>query len=350
MYVRSKAPLRISFAGGGTDVPPFPCAAGGAVVSCAIARYAYAGLIRRATEQPSAAPRSIQVGLFDRADGTGRPNADPFLDAVVNRFAPRDEFSTDFDVLSGCDAPVGSGLGRSSTVMVALVGLLNEYSRRGLTPPELAQLAYQIERKDLALAGGLQDYYSAVYGGLNYLTFTDSGVEVQPLAVSGQLLDELEDRLLLCFVNLTRDSGRIIEAQRDSLTVGNRTVFEAMTQQRGYADEMKRLFEAGKLAEAGELLHEAWECKKKFTSMISTPAVDEAYEIARKHGALGGKLTGAGGGGFLLLYCPMERRSDIATAMSRAGLRPEPVKLDNAGVRAWSADHGPTRTFEYGFG
>lgn len=350
MYVRSKAPLRISFAGGGTDVPPFPCDSGGAVVSCAIARYAYAGLVRSDVTRPAATPRSIQVGLFDRVECSGELSTDPFLDAVVRRFAPHDGFAIDFDVLSGCDAPVGSGLGRSSTVMVALVGLLNEYSREGMAPAELARLAYQIERQDLRLAGGLQDYYSAVYGGLNYITFSDAGVEVQRLAVSGQLLDELEDRLLLCFVNLTRDSGRIIEAQTSSLSSGNTATVDAMQQQRGYADEMKRLFEAGKLGEAGELLHEAWECKKKFTSLVSTPAVDEAYEIARKHGALGGKLTGAGGGGFLLLYCPMERRSEIATAMTRAGLRPEPVKLDNSGVRAWSSEHGPTRTFEGGFG
>ena len=268
----------------------------------------------------------------------------------MRRFDPESEFTHDFDVLSGCDAPVGSGLGRSSTVMVALVGLLNEYSRKRMGSADLARLAWQIERQDLKLPGGLQDYYSAVYGGLNYITFNDTGVEVQRLSISGELLDELEDRLLLCFVNLTRDSGKIIEAQTESLTSGNKDTVNAMRQQRAYADEMRRLFEAGKLGEVGELLHEAWECKKKFTPLISTQGVDEAYEIARKHGALGGKLTGAGGGGFLLLYCPLERRSEIATAMRRTGLRPEAVKLDNSGIRAWSADRGPTRTFELGFG
>lgn len=349
MYVRSKAPLRISFAGGGTDVPPFPAGTGGAVVSCAIARYAYAGLVRRDTSRPAPVINSVSVGLFDRA----KPDAgtsDLFLEAVARRFDATGELTTDFDVLSGCDAPVGSGLGRSSTVMVALVELLNEYTRKRVAQDDLARLAWQIERRDLKLPGGLQDYYSAVYGGLNYMTFNDTGVEVRRLSVSGQILDELEDRLLLCFVNLTRDSGKIIEAQTERLTSGNKRTVDAMRQQRSYADEMRRLFEAGKLGEVGELLHEAWECKKRFTPLVSTPKVDEAYEIARKHGALGGKLTGAGGGGFLLLYCPLERRSDIANAMSRTGFRPEAVKLDNTGVRAWSADQGPTRTFESGFG
>ncbi|MGH3971457.1 MAG: hypothetical protein ACRDTV_26005, partial [Mycobacterium sp.] len=350
MYVRSKAPLRISFAGGGTDVPPFPADTGGAVVSCAIARYAYAGLVRRDTVRPAQAMNSVSVGLFDRAKPDAVTTSDLFLEAVARRFNTTVEFTTGFDVLSGCDAPVGSGLGRSSTVMVALVELLNEYTQKRMAPTDLAHLAWQIERQDLKLPGGVQDYFSAVYGGLNYITFDNTGVDVRRLSVSGQLLDELEDRLLLCFVNLTHDSGKIIQAQTARLTSGNKSTVDAMRQQRSYADEMRRFFEAGKLGEVGELLHEAWECKKRFTPLISTPAVDEAYEIARKHGALGGKLTGAGGGGFLLLYCPLERRSDIANAMSRKGFRPEAVKLDGSGVRAWSADRAPTRTFESGFG
>jgi D-glycero-alpha-D-manno-heptose-7-phosphate kinase len=249
----------------------------------------------------------------------------------------------DFQVLLGCDAPPGSGLGRSSSVIVALLGLVNEYTEQRIEPAELARLAWQIERQDLGLPGGLQDYYSAIYGGLNYIRFDDSAVEVQPLSLGSGLLDDLEDRLLLCFLNQTRDSGKIIEAQTERVTSGNEETLAAMVRQRTYADEMRKLLEAGRLDDIGELLHEVWECKKNFLPLISSPFIDDAYAVARKHGALGGKLSGAGGGGFLLLYTPLDCRLEVATAMTKVGLRTDAVKLDQTGLRTWTVGPPPIR-------
>jgi len=332
--IRAKAPLRITFAGGGTDVPPFPELEGGCVLNATIDSFAWGSL--RPRQDGEIHIRSVDLGLSLSYKNGNQIALDGQLDLVkVALLKMGAHNSHGFDVFLHSDAPPGSGLGSSSALVVALVGLIKEFKNLPLTDYEIADLAYVIERKDLGILGGLQDQYASAFGGFNFTEFYKDRVVVNPLRISQGTINELEHNFLLCFTGTTRQSDQIIADQTQRYTSHDSETVAGLRQQKELAIEMKNLLLRGELNSFGELLHVAWESKKKFSPRITTPVIDELYEEARTHGAIGGKVIGAGGGGYMLLYCEFERKHDVVTALKKMGAVPTEFAFEARGVQNW---------------
>lgn len=334
MLIRVKAPLRISFAGGGTDVPPFPEQEGGLVLNATINKFAYGTLRPRKDRQIQIESADFGLRLNYGAD---EPLVlDGKLDlvkAAIRKLGDRN--STGFDLFLHANAPPGSGLGSSSTMMVALVGLLKEFKKLPITDYELAHLAYVIEREELGIKGGLQDQYASAFGGFNFIEFLGDHVIVNPLRISADIVNELEHNLLLCYTGMTRLSDGIIEDQKSRYQDNNPDAVQGLRMQKQLAVEMKNMLLKRKPHEFGALLHDAWEYKKKMSPKISNSLIDDMYETARKHGALGGKITGAGGGGYMLFYCLFERKHKVAEAIAKLGAQVTEFAFEPQGLQTW---------------
>lgn len=334
MVVRARAPLRLSFAGGGTDVSPFPATEGGAVLSATIDRYAYGSLTPRDDARISV--HSLDLGMSLDFDAGDEPSFDGRLDLVKAAVRRLGGTTTGFDLLLQSNAPPGSGLGSSSTMLVALVGLLREHHRLPLTDYEVADLAYQAERVDLRIRGGHQDHYAATFGGFNFIEFGER-VIVNPLRVQDSTLNELQLNLLLCYTGTTRQSSRIISDQSARLASGESETLEGLRAQKELAVTMKSALLRGELNEFGVLLGEAWKQKKRMSPLIATEFIEEAYEVAMRAGALGGKVTGAGGGGYILFYCDFARKHRLAEALTRMGGVVTDFAFEPQGLTTWRA-------------
>ena len=238
------------------------------------------------------------------------------------------------------DAPPGSGLGSSSTMVVALIGLLKHWRRLPLTHYELAELAFQIERKDLAIRGGMQDQYAAAFGGFNFMEFTSSGVIVNRLRIDPELINELQYNLLLCYTGRTRLSANIIRSQVDAYVRRQEDVLDTLDEMKQLTVEMKNALLHGRLTDFGHLLHEAWMNKKKLAKEISNSTIDTLYECARANGALGGKILGAGGGGYLLVYCEFHKKHVIAEELEKLGGQVVEFTFERHGVQTWEVKPG----------
>jgi D-glycero-alpha-D-manno-heptose-7-phosphate kinase len=333
VVVRSRAPLRLSFAGGGTDVAPFPETEGGAVLSATIDRYAYGSLTPRADRRISV--HSLDLGMSLDFDAGDAPSFDGRLDLVKAAVRRLGGDSTGFDLLLRSNAPPGSGLGSSSTMLVALVGLLREHHRLPLTDYEVAELAYQAERVDLRIRGGHQDHYAATFGGFNFIEFGER-VIVNPLRVKDSVVDELQLNLLLCYTGTTRHSARIIEDQSARLAGGELETLEGLRAQKELAIAMKSALLRGELPEFGSLLGEAWKQKKRMSPLIATDFIEEAYDVATRAGALGGKVTGAGGGGYMLFFCPFQRKHHVAARLTQMGATVTEFEFASRGLTTWT--------------
>jgi D-glycero-alpha-D-manno-heptose-7-phosphate kinase len=338
LVVRSRAPLRLSFCGGGTDVTPYPEERGGVVLSTTIDKFAYASIHPRRDSRFTI--HSIDFNRVARYPQVGRLPFDGDLDlikAVVRAFKPR----YGADLVVHTDAPPGSGLGSSSTLVVALVAALREWLNRPLTEYEVAELAYHIERVDMGIAGGKQDQYAATFGGFNFIEFLGDATIVNPLRVPAGAMRELEYRLLLCYLRQTRSSAHIIERQRASYVAGKREVVRSLDALKALTLEMKRLLLLGRIDDFGLALHEAWLSKKGLDRGISTAGVDTLYDRARRAGAIGGKMPGAGGGGYFLFLCAADRKHLVARALEGAGAQVVPFAFTHEGVTAWTSEVRP---------
>jgi D-glycero-alpha-D-manno-heptose-7-phosphate kinase len=242
-----------------------------------------------------------------------------------------------FDLFLHSNAPPGSGLGSSSTVMVTLIGLLKEYHGLPLTDYEIAALSHQIERVDLGLLGGMQDQYAATFGGFNFIEFGGDRVIVNQLRVADEMVHELEHNMMLCYTGATRRSDGIIEDQTRRLEEGGDTL-AALRSQKQLAVEMKDALQMRRPREFAGLLDRAWREKKRMSPKISTGHIDELYKAARKAGALGGKVTGAGGGGYMLFYCEFQRKHKVAEALTSMGAQITEFAFDQKGLTTWSMD------------
>ena len=331
---RSKAPLRLSFAGGGTDVPPFPAREGGVVLSATINRHAH-GLLRPRADRIIEV-ESLDLGVTDRFAVDETLVFDGKLDlikaAIAKLAAPEDE---GYDLQLRSNAPPGSGLGSSSALTVALIGVLMEYRRLPLVDYEIAELAYRVEREDLGIVGGLQDQYAATFGGFNFIEFHADRVIVNPLRIRAHVVNELEQNLLLCFTGKTRTSDHIIDDQRSRFESGATETLAGLRTQKQLAVEMKNALLRERLPEFGRLLGEAWEQKKRMSPRITTEFIDDLYGRACAAGALGGKITGAGGGGFMLFYCRPDRRHRVAQAVTAAGAVAADFGFTPDGLTTW---------------
>lgn len=333
MIIRAKAPLRISFAGGGTDVPPYCDENGGAVLSTTINKYAYATLLPNPSE-------IIEVNSLD-FDIVAKYNCKEELDyggklSLVKAVLKNLGVNRGCQVYLHSDAPPGSGLGSSSTLVVAMVGSILEWQNISMDKYEIAERSIHIERRDLGISGGYQDQYAACFGGFNFIEFYRDAVVVNPLRIPDYLMNELEYNLVLCYTGGIRLSANIIEDQVQNYESKKLDTVRAMDELKDIAFAMKSQLLRGNLNNFGRLLHYGWENKKKMSSKISNPKIDELYEAALMKGALGGKLLGAGGGGYLLLYCPYEKKHKVSEALELLGGQVVNWGFDLNGLQKWS--------------
>lgn len=346
---KARAPMRIGFFGGGTDVSPYPEEYGGKVLNCTINLFVRCKL--GASSNPGITIHSLDLEEISRFV-TGRqwdgklalPQA--VLDAVHNQsgrsltaeYVGRDGEPDGVEITMFSDAPAGSGLGSSSALVVSMLKLLD--SAYGITtdPHTLAELAYRIERVDLGIPGGRQDQYSAVFGGMCVYHFGgEARVIVEPVLTDQAALLELESSLLLGYIGdrklLTR---HLMTDQVQRLVEGDTLRYHHET--KAFVDEATRLLRSLRIDDFGRLLHEAWEVKKAFSPHISPPIVDEVYALARQHGAWGGKITGAGGGGFMVFACPFERRLELERVLTGVGVQMRPFSFVTHGVQVWATE------------
>lgn len=334
MIIRSKAPLRISFCGGGTDVSPYKDEYGGVVLSATIEKYAYGSL--RLREDRNITVTSLDYDIVAKYHLDDDMHYDGELDlvkAVIKNL--NNGFKQGFDFFLHSDAPPGSGLGSSSTMVVALIGLLKHLQRLPLTNYEIAELAFHVERRDLGIQGGMQDQYAAAFGGFNFIEFEPSSVVVNPLRIDADVINELEYRLLLCYTGRTRLSANIITTQVEAYVKKEEEVLKAMAEMKKITIELKNALLQARLDDFGSLLHEAWIHKKKMARQITNSTIDALYETARNNGALGGKILGAGGGGYLLLYCPFDKKHIISAELEKLGGQVVEFTFDRYGLQTW---------------
>jgi D-glycero-alpha-D-manno-heptose-7-phosphate kinase len=338
MNIRARAPLRISFAGGGTDVPPFPEREGGLVLNATIDRYAYGLLRPRRDRQVRIESADLKLSVNYQVDDA--PIFDGRLDlvkAAIRRLG--DPGAPGYDIFLQSNAPPGSGLGSSSTVMVTLIGLLKEHHNLTLTDYEVASLSHHIERIDMGMLGGMQDQYAATFGGFNFIEFGADRVIVNPLRVSADVVNELEHNMLLCYTGRTRRSDGVIEDQTARYEGGDVGTMAALRNQKQLAVDMKNALVRRRPDEFGALLHQAWTQKRRMSPKIATDFIDEAYAAARRAGALGGKVTGAGGGGYMLFYCEFRRKHRVAEVLARMGGEVTEFAFAAQGLTTWSMPH-----------
>jgi D-glycero-alpha-D-manno-heptose-7-phosphate kinase len=255
------------------------------------------------------------------------------IKAAVRRFGR--ETTSGYDLVLRSNAPPGSGLGASSTMMVALTGLLARHYGIELNDYDTADLAHGIEREDLGITGGMQDHYAATFGGFNFIEFTDR-VIVNPLRIRSQISHDLELSLLLCFTGITRDSALVIEDQTGRAITNSTETIQGLRAQKELAVAMKAALLTGALQEFGSLLGEAWIQKKRMSPLITNARIDELYDIALRKGALGGKITGAGGGGYILLFCDFAKKHRVIEALELAGARITEFTFCHQGVMTWT--------------
>ncbi|RIH66104.1 dehydrogenase [Mariniphaga sediminis] len=339
MIIRSKAPLRIGFAGGGTDVSPYSDIYGGAILNATINMYAYATIIPRNDNK-------IIIRAADKKEKVEYESAEELpvngeLDlakAVYNRIVKR--FGTGklaFEIVTYVDAPPGSGLGSSSTLVTAITGAFVEWLNLPLGEYDIANLAYIAERVDLQYAGGKQDQYAATFGGFNFMEFYDNDkVIVNPLRIRNNILNELAFNLVLYYTGTSRLSSKIIEKQQSSIKNKKQTSIEAMHQTKEMAVVMKEAILKGELDRIGSIMMEAWNYKKRMASGISNKQLDTIYDAAIKAGATGGKISGAGGGGFMFFYCPDNTRYNVISELKKSGGVIQPIQFTKSGLNSWS--------------
>jgi D-glycero-alpha-D-manno-heptose-7-phosphate kinase len=339
MIYRSKAPLRIGLAGGGTDVSPYCDLYGGAILNATISLSAYANI------EPLQENKIIvetldrkEIQTFDLMDELPINGELDLLKGVYNRVKKDFSFpNTGFRLSTFVDAPAGSGLGTSSTLVVAILGAFVEMLKLPLGDYDIAHLAYEIERYDLKLAGGRQDQYAATFGGVNFMEFFDDDkVIVNPLRIRSQYMHELENNLVLYFTATSRESATIIKEQVKNVTSKDEKSIEAMHQLKEQARMMKDALLKGKLSEIGEILDYGFEQKRKMAANISNSSIEEIYEAAKKAGATGGKISGAGGGGFMIFFCPGNTNYAVKEALLKFGGEVKNYTFTKYGVSSWS--------------
>lgn len=339
MIYRSKAPLRIGLAGGGTDVSPYSDEFGGAILNATISLNAYASIEPISQE-------SIIIQALDRKEEElfGLQQELPIngtldlLKGVYNRIQKDYNFSPiPFKLSTYVDAPAGSGLGTSSTLVVAIIGAFVEMLKLPLGDYDIAQYAFDIERKDLKLAGGKQDQYAATFGGVNFMEFYENDkVIVNPLRIRSEYLSELENNLVLYFTSTSRESATIIKEQQKNVLSKNEKSIDAMHQLKEQAKMMKEALLRGKLNEIGEILDYGFQQKRNMAHNISNNNIDSIYEAAKKAGATGGKISGAGGGGFMVFYCPRNTRYHVMETLNNFGGIIRPYSFTKHGLKTWT--------------
>ncbi len=339
MLIRAKAPLRIGLAGGGTDVSPYCDIYGGSILNACINMYAYATIEPRDDGKIEfRCEDRKEFAIFDSVEKFKIDGKFDLLKGVYNRLV-KDYIKKplSFTLTTYVDAPAGSGLGSSSTLVVAIVKAFQEWQNLPLGEYDLAKLAWSIEREDLKMAGGRQDQYAAAFGGFNFMEFSSNEkVLVNPLRIRKEYVNELEFNVLLYYTGTSRLSAKIIESQVENTKKKDEKAIDAMHKLKQQSLDMKEALLTGNLSKMGELLNTGWENKKKMSSSISNPVIDNIYETAIKAGATGGKISGAGGGGFFMFYCPNNSRYRVIEELSKLGGEFRRFRYTNIGAESWT--------------
>lgn len=338
MIIRSKAPLRLGLAGGGSDVSPYSDIYGGLVLNATINLYAYCTIEECDDGQ-------IHIDSYDAACNQSFPLSEELpidgradlVKGVYNRVVkdfgmqPRS-----FRITTWNDAPAGSGLGTSSTMVVCILKAFVEWLSLPLGDYEIARLAFEIERRDLGLSGGKQDQYAAAFGGFNFIEFlTDDRVIVNPLKVKRWITDELESSLLLYFTGKSRSSARIIDEQRRNTSSGNAEAIEAMHKIKQSALDMKAAVLKGDMKEFARIIGSSWENKKKMAAGITNDNIQHAFDVAVAAGASAGKVSGAGGGGFIMFFVDPTRKKAVEDALKGLDGFVLPFLFTDGGAHGW---------------
>lgn len=325
----TQSPVRISFGGGGTDLPDFYNKYGGAVVSITINKYFYSFYCPRDDEKIQMISSDFQSLLsvddfYSLKFGKGFD----IPSAVIKHY----RLYHGFDLFTASEIPPGSGLGSSGTVTVNMVKLCSKLKNETLTQRQLAEDAYFIQREILNLPIGKQDEYAAAYGGLNFIEFSEKKITVEPMQVDPDVKMRLEKNLLLFFTGKTRQASTILQRQENSIKGNDASVIDAMIKVRDNAYHIKDAIEEGDMKRFGSLLDEAWKCKKQMNPGVTNEYLDRIYGIAMQHGALGGKITGAGGGGYFMFYCEEDNQNKLSQALEEEKLRSLDFKFAEKGV------------------
>ena len=336
--IRARAPLRLGFAGGGTDVSPFSDEYGGFVLNATIDKYAYTTITSRddglvellaadgqrswrgpASEAlPSVKGLELHTGVYNR---------------ILREFGRREPLS--ISIVTHSEAPPGSGLGSSSTMVVALIQAFCEYLALPLGDYDIAHLAYEIERIDLGFAGGKQDQYAAAFGGLNFMEFYRDRVIVNPLRIKQSHRAELESSLILFYTGVSRESANIINEQVQNVTGGNEISLQAMHDLKAEALHMKEALLKGNLDAVATAMRMSWEAKKKMANRISNQKINEIYETAMNQGACAGKVSGAGGGGYMMFIVDPVKRSRVIRCLQEFSGSVSTCNFVEQGVDSW---------------
>ena len=336
MIIRSKAPLRLGLAGGGSDVSPYSDLYGGLILNATINLSAYCTIETMEGD-------TVQIDAYDANAHVECPlgltleGAPDLVRGVYNRvvsdFGP---VPSAFRITTSNDAPAGSGLGTSSTMVVCILKCFAEWMNLPMGDYEIARLAYEIERKDLALAGGKQDQYAAAFGGFNFMEFLQNDIViVNPLKIKGWIVDELESSMVLYYTGRSRSSAAIISEQQKNTSSGNAVAIDAMNRIKQSSIDMKLALLKGDMAEFGRILGQAWEDKKKMAGAITNPIIQEAFDTALAAGATSGKVSGAGGGGFMMLMVPPTRKTAVVKALQQLPGQVVPFQFTERGAHAW---------------
>lgn len=338
MVVRAKAPLRLGLAGGGSDVSPYSDLYGGIILNATINLYAYC--IIEVVGNTKITIEGYDCDCYKEYDLAQTLDIDgeaSLIKGVYNRLMSDFKIPViGLKIITYNDAPAGSGLGTSSTMVVAILKAFAELYGLPLGDYEIARMAYEIERKDLGLSGGKQDQYAAAFGGFNYMEFLQNDmVIVNPLKVKRWIIEELETSLILYFTGRSRSSARIIDQQKSNTSNGNSKSIEAMHRIKKSAIEMKLAVLKGDMKEFARVLGQGWEDKKKMADEITNPMIEEAFDVAMKAGAKAGKVSGAGGGGFIMFFVDPKEKYKLINGLKKLNGFVMPFNFTEEGAHAW---------------
>ena len=337
--IRARAPLRLGLGGGGSDVSPYCDKYGGCVLNATIDRYAYAVIkpLKEpnvhfvATDQRN--EETLAIGELLNLDGKLALHRAVYCEMIA-RFNGGQPIPIELSTFS--DAPAGSGLGASSTLIVAMIRGFSELLNLPLDDYTIAQLAFKIERIDCGLHGGRQDQYSATFGGFNFIEFyAENRVVVNPLRIKNWIICELEASLILFYTGVSRESARIVADQSANVTSGDSEALEAMHGLKREAIEMKECILTGDFDGVVESMRRGWESKKRSAKTVSNPYIETIFEAAIGAGARAGKVSGAGGGGFMTFFVPPDRRTNVIDALTNFDGQISNCHFTQHGTQAW---------------
>ncbi|MBR0694900.1 CBS domain-containing protein [Bradyrhizobium lablabi] len=332
VFARARSPVRISFSGGGTDLTHYFVDNGGAVINATIAMYAHATLRRRNDSRIRIYSHDFRRRIeADNLASLGSDGELALIKSVVRLIKPA--YGFDLDV--SADFPVGSGLGGSAVVSSAIIGCFNEFRSDQWDRHEIAEMAFQAERLMLNIPGGWQDQYATVFGGFNHMEFSSEQNTIVPLRLDPNIVAELEESLVLCYTGLNHDSGSVHRDQKEQHRSSDAVA--AAAEQKEVTREIRHHLLRGQLLECGRLIDQAWHAKRKLSSKISSIELDGIYDHAKANGAVGGKLLGAGGGGYFIFFVRPFERYPLIAALEQRGLRCSRIAFEENGLRTWKS-------------